>query len=673
MYFRIVGAQPLFGRVLKPEDCDPAAPPVAVASERLWRSLRSSGFDLLTDPVLVAGRAVTVVGIVETPFEGVAVRGVATDLWVPTQDESVWHIFGRLRNAASAVQADAEAKSRVVLFGRYEKFTVGVREGLLPPFPGAAYLAGIAVLILCASVVVVAAASVTNLFLARTSARRAEIAVRLMLGAPAEAIRRLVSLEVVIIVVAAGLLSVGSAMFTVRLVVDILGRSDRMILNLQPDWRIFGYASLATLATVVGISRIISAHVAQSDGLAALSAIGGSGGNTAVADLTRRRLLSLQVAGATMILILAALLVRSASSGLTYSTGFRPTGAAVGWIDHQSHGHRPELARAVERQVLETARASPEVDSAAIATALPIDGRGLSVRAVGDGGRSPVSARAAGVSSEFFSAFGLELRRGRDFLDTEVSEKLPVAALTEAMAETLWPSGDPIGRTIHLTDLTQADPRSVSYTVIGIVANPAARFAQKPSSRFVFVPISWHSPSKVAILSRGRVASKDSTQLLRTAVAASGRNLALQETSSLEDAIAYSRGGRRSSGLLLIAVGLLAASIALVGIYGLTAQSMNQRHREFGILIALGARNSSLVVRVLTETGGTLAKGAAYGVIASIPGVLILRRYVWDLQPLDWIVVIAVPVILGGPGILTATLPLTRVIRRPVSALLRAI
>jgi ABC-type antimicrobial peptide transport system permease subunit len=165
--------------------------------------------------------------------------------------------------------------------------------------------------------------------------------------------------------------------------------------------------------------------------------------------------------------------------------------------------------------------------------------------------------------------------------------------------------------------------------------------------------------------------SQDSRRLLHAAVGASGTNLALQESSSLEDAITYSRSGRRSSGLVLIAVGLLAATIALLGVYGLSAQLMHQRHREFGILMALGARDGSLLVRVLTETGQTLARGAAYGIAASIPGVFILRRYVWDLQPLDWIAVIAVPAMLSAAGLVVATLPVSKVIRRPVSELLR--
>ena len=670
-YFQIVGAGPVLGRLLTHEDSDTSAPVVAVISETLWLTFRNAGTDPFNETILVGGRPATVVGVVAAPFQGVAQRGVATDLWVPSQDRSVSHAFGRLRGRATAQQADAETKARVSLVARYSTYSVGVASGLLPPFPITSYLVGFASFALCAVVVIVAAASVTNLCLARTSSRQAEIAVRLMLGASARDIRRLISLEVFLIVMGAGVLSIGSAMITLRLILDLLVRSDRIVLSLQPDWRILTYVAVSTLIMLVVISRIVSSQVSPIGGLSTVSATAGMGGSTSGTDLARGKLLAVQVGGSTMLLILAVLLIRSASTGLTYPRGFDPTGAFVGWLDHRSHGHDVELARAVERRVVQILRPEAGHASLAVASALPLEGRGVTVRMVADGGTRPLRGNMTAVSPAFFAAFGLQMVNGRDFSEAEVSEAMPLVVLCKSAAQGLWGNGDPIGRTLRLTDLTELKSDPVMYTVIGVVADTVGAARQTDNSRFVFVPITRQNPTRVALIARTRGSSQESLRLLHASVKASGDHLALQNVSTLEDAIQFSRAGRRASGLVLIAMGLLAAGIAMVGVYGLASHSVSHRQREFGVLVALGATNRALFARLASESTQILTRGAVLGVAASAPGVLLLRRYLWDLQAFDWVAAIAVPALFITVGLTASLLPLRTVFRRPTADLLR--
>jgi predicted permease len=691
-YFQIVEAAAIAGRLITPEDSDAVAPLVAVISERLWRASRLAGEDPLNRPIVVAGQPAIVIGVVAAPFHGFAPRPLTTDLWLPavrskvmsagvpgvrwSPDQPLRFAFGRLRGHTTAAQADAETRARVSAVGANDGGSVGVREGLLGPLPVAAYFVGVVTLALCAVLVLVAGASVTNLFLARTSSRRAEIAVRLMLGARPWDIRRLASLEVLLIAVSAGALSIASAIVGVRLVVDLLVRSDSFVLNLQPDWRIFTYAALATLVTMTIVSRIIAGHASQIDSLSTVSATAGLGGSTFEGDLTRKRLLAVQVGGSTLLLILAALLIRSAASGLSYPSGFDPAGAAIGWIDHPSHGHDAERARTVERRILEVGPATAGGGSIALTSALPLDRGGQIVDVLADSGSRPVRAGMIGATTAFFAVFGLELLRGRDFFDNEVAAQMPVAVLSEAAATSLWPKGDAIGRTFRVPPFAWPKPERSdpdTYTVIGVVANAAEASGntRTADNRIVYVPIGRRNPVRVALLARTRASSGGSLQLLRAAVAASDGNLALQKLSTLEDAIALSRSERRTSGLLLTAIGILAAGIALAGIYGLTAHSVNLRQREFGVLIALGATTTALFFKLMTETSRTLARGAAYGIAASVPCAFLLRRYIWDLQPFDWLVAIAVPVVLIAVGLGAAGLPLRFVVRRSVTYLLR--
>jgi predicted permease len=673
-YFQIVEARALAGRLLTPEDTDPAAPAVAVISERLLNLFREAGLEPINRTISVGGRHATVVGVVAASFPGLALRGVRTDVWLPAQDRRIHHVFGRLRAGATVAQADAEVKGRVSTQGvdaRYRQHVIGVRDSLLGSSETMMFFfAGAAGLALCAVVVLVAGASVTNLCLARTSGRRAEIAIRLILGAETGDIRRLVSIEPLLLALAAGALSIGSATLTVRLIVDLIVRSDRVALNLQPDWRVLAYAGLVTFITVTVIGRIISSYASDIDALAAVSASAGAGGSTPQSNTVRQRLLAVQVGGSTMLLILAALLIRSASSGLSYAKGFNPVGAAVGWIDHRSQGHDDERARAMERRVLETARTTAGSANVAIASSLPF-GAGLAVSLIADGKAQPLTARMTAVSSDFFTVFGLNLIRGRGFQDGEVSARHPVAVISESTALAMWPRSDPIGRRFRMADFLRLEREWTEYTVIGVVADTMATTGRLDRNGTVFVPYSGKGSVRFAILVRARGSAEASIQLLRASVTATSGDLALQNPSLLEDALESSRSERRTSGVLMTSIGLLAAGIALVGIYGLAAHAVNRRHREFGVLIALGATNRALMVGLALETGRTLVRGALFGIAASVPGAFLLRRYVWDLQPFDWLFVTTVPALLLTVGLAAAVLPLRTVIRRPVADLLK--
>ena len=238
---------------------------MAVISERLWSLFRKAGVDPINQTITVGGRVAIVVGVVAGSFPGLALRGVATDVWLPAQDREIHHVFGRLRSGATTGQADAEVKSRVSL-ARSAPDTCATWSasgtGCWDRSTRCAWrmLASAVSLVLCGVVVLVSGASVTNLWIARTSARRGEIAVRLALGAEPGDIRRLVSMEVFLIAVTAGVLSIGSAILTVRLVVELLVRSDRVALSLQPDWRILTYIALVTFVAVLVISRIIARY-----------------------------------------------------------------------------------------------------------------------------------------------------------------------------------------------------------------------------------------------------------------------------------------------------------------------------------------------------------------------------------------------------------------------------
>ena len=672
-YFQLANVVPLRGRLIRPEDCEPAAPQVAVISARLWRVLQGDGVDPLWRPVVIAGQSTTIVGVAPADFFGLGVRGVSVDLWVASPPLQVRHVFGRLRDETFTIaQADAEVASRVRAARDRDATTIGVRKGLHPSQPIGVYVAGTAALGLTALVAVVACASIANVLLARIMNRRAELYVRMTLGASLADIRRLISTEIHMLLVCGGALSVIAAMLTTWSVLGLVQTPENPALDLRPDWRVLTFAAVATLIVVIGVTRFVAIHVFRDLDLAGGISTAGLAGSTS-SDSSRRHLLGIQVSGATTLIVLAVALFRGATVGLAPAKGFQPVGASLGWLDHRHYGNDVEMARATEKRILDRLQELGGIDVAAVASTLPVEGRGQAIQlktSANSAGR-PVWASMVGVSPAFFDAFGLSKLSGRDFSAHEMSPQRHVGIVNEATALALWSRPDVVGERVRLVDARQPTHEPATLTIVGVVSNTSSLALGMQGNRILYVPIDNLGLGRVAVIARSINSPDASVLLLRRALNSQMRGAALQDISSVSNAVERTRGGRITSAALTAGMGLIAALIAIVGVYGVSSLAATKNKRECGVLLALGANRRRVLLKLAHQNGVVLLRSAGLGLVVAAPIALYLRRYLWNLQPSDWAIVLAVPIMVVFVGAVAAFVPFINISRRPLVELLR--
>jgi len=666
-YFEVVEANPVAGRLLSLEDNDLAAPPVVVVSERFWRAWQVTDGDLLNRTIRVSGEPRTVVGVVSAGFQGVALRGVPTDLWVPARRNGVGHAFGRIKDHVRLEQVDAEIRSRVRLGGRYVDYVVSAKPGILPPLPFVAQVFTAASFALCAVLVAVAGSSVANLCLARLIGRRSEFAVRLMLGASGGDLHRLIYAELGIIGAGAAILSLLASPAVLAVLPRLLSGTDRFAIDARPDWRLFMYGFGAAAVSIAGLGRILARNLNRLDPLAVASAAGGLSTATARVTGTTNRLVAIQVTGATLLLLLAAALVRTLSVEIAGTQMGQVSGAALGWFDYRHNGLTEDRSTILSQRLLDLVSAARPFGKIAVASNVPGVGGDLTVgSAAADGVRAEVAVTA--VSTGFFDATGMTLQRGRDFAEADIVTKAAFAVISDDVAAALWPDIDPVGRQFDFVDEKDTITR---LAVVGIVTGGTANNRARSVTRVIFVPISRLRPNRVAMLARVHSNEAASVKLLRSVAGNLSPELAIEDVDTLQGAVNRGQGGRRASGTVLTAMGLLAALTAIVGVYGVVANLVTQRRRECGVLLSLGATRADVVRRLSLETAGVVVGGVVVGMLIAVPSFLMLRKYVWSLTFADWTMVSSVPLALAVAGIAAASVPVLVALRRPTTELLR--
>ena len=688
-YFDALGIPAVAGRVLGPVDHDAAASGVAVVSERLWRTWMQAAPDALGDTIVVAGRRLTVVGIVAAAFKGLAGPNLtSTDLWVPSQAmpagaRPVAFVFARLRPGFDVERADAEVR---VLHGTLDPAHPGrgliAQAGVIPRPPASLYLAGSALVTVSGLVLAIVAASLTNLLLARGFGRRAEIAIRLALGAGRGDITRLLAIEVGLLTLAAGALAVGIAFATARALSGSLLPSAPFIVSLDasPDWRVFLYTAVASTSVAVGIVAALAAQASRVDALAALTSSGGAGGATWRGGAVRLRLVASQVAGSTVLLVIAGVFVRSTLTELAFDPGYAPAGAAIGWIDHDEQGHDAARASGVQDRLLRELRATPGVTHAALASQLPGNRSGAYVHVVSDAA-GPRSTYLRRVTEDFFAAIRLPVRRGRVFTADETARADAVVVVSESAAAALWPKLDPIGRTLQFVRPSDTPggaaslaQRTEPFRVVGVVADARTRSPDPRDRQVVFLPFDAYDPGGergVALVVRA-ASDAAALQALRLSVQRAHPEITLY-AHTLQEEIATGAAALRLTATVLASVGLLGALIAFTGLYGVIAHLAVQRRRELSIMRALGARPPALYRMIAADGCRTLLIGILPGLALAVGCGFVLRQYFWDLDPLDWQALTAVPATVLLVGLLATLLPFRSLLRQDTYAELRGL
>ncbi|HVQ30301.1 MAG TPA: ABC transporter permease, partial [Vicinamibacteria bacterium] len=515
-YFAVAGLQASQGRLFHPvEDHAPDATPAVVVSDGFWRRRFGADPALVGKAVTLNGHPFTVVGIAPRGFTGL-MRGLAVDLWVPmtmagaipSSDKldgrgNRWLlILGRLK---PGLTAEAAAAQLAVLAAQLQKaypdnwtdvkkkqrlITVvpESRARLFPEVRGAVLGFLALLLAVVGLVLLMACTNVASLLLARATARRREIAVRLSLGASRGRIVQQLLTESLLLSFLAAVVGIVVAVWATDLVMALRPPVPLPVaLDIRLDLRVVGFTVLLSLLTALLFGLAPALQASRPELLPALKG-GSTAGDHAASRWSPRRLLVMaQMAMSLVLLIGAGLFLQSLGNAHRIDLGFESANLLLLSLDVRLNGYDEPRGQKLYEQLLERANALPGVRSASLATEVPL-GLGGSRRGISIEGYEPPSGEDMGVHTttvgpDYFRTMGIPLTRGRDFTAADRAGSPGVVVVNEAFARRYWPDQDPIGKRV-----TMGNRNGTPAQVVGVVKDGKYVTLGEDPTPFFYVP-----------------------------------------------------------------------------------------------------------------------------------------------------------------------------------------
>jgi putative ABC transport system permease protein len=631
----LLGVQPVLGRGFSSEEVERGQRLVLI-SYRFWQARFGGSRDALGATFVLDGLPYQTIGILPADFQ---VAGLDADVWEThanrqsVRGREFWFVVGRLRPTVTFHQARAEMST--IARRLNDQLPAAERNRGIGVVPLSLYLVGpqsrsalwmLAGTVFC--VLLIAAANVTSLSLARSVTRTHEMAVRAALGASAGRIVRQLLTESVVLAAVSGLLGTLLALAGIHFI-RAFGPANLPRLNeVSLDPRVLGWAlGISLLAGIlVGLAPAIT--TLRRD----LRPSGEEGGRSvsggAATRRIRRALVVAEFALAIVLLVSAGLLVRSWWHVTNMDLGFRPERVLMMELSSPTTLHAATLGEAIStsaqridlyHRILEQIQAVPGVENAGITGDLFIDNNRVQVVTV-ERDDGTVSERlqfvGAEVSADFFKAMGTPLLEGRFFSIADGPAAPPVAIINDAMAHRSWPGGDPLGKRFKLGPRDSVNPW---YTVVGVVADMRRQGPEREPFPQMFVSLAQSPPQSADLFIR--TTSDDPLAMagaLRAAVRRVEKNAPIYGVAPLERRLGTYLAQRRFQTALLTGFSIAALLMAAVGIYGLIQYSIVMRKQEIGIRMALGAQTGEIFRMILGEGLELSLTGLALGLLGAL-------------------------------------------------------
>ena len=695
-FFDVLGPPMAAGRTFVPdEDNQPGASPVAVLTYGLWQRRFGGREDLIGQPITLNGRPFTVIGVTGEGFRGTATLG-GPELWVPfsmyrealsgpalefftSRRALIFEAVGRLKPGVSIQQAQANVDA--IGKGLEEAFPTDFRgrslavrpitDGNFPPqFQQQLVLAGSVLMGVVGLVLLIACANVANLLLARATARRQEIAVRLAVGAGRGRLMRQLLTESVLLSALGGIGGIAVA-YWAR---DLIWSSRPVFIqpgtvDLQFDTRVLAFTAGVSVLTGLIFGLAPALQGSRADLITELkdrtSAPSGHRWYGA-----RNLLVMAQVALSFVALASAGMFLRSLANARGIDPGFDGSRLAVLSINPGTQGFDEARTRELYRRVTERLSGVAGVEAVTLSTTVPLFGGGFG-RTVFRDGQDPKDPRNGRmtqmslVAGGYFEAIGIPVVKGRGITAADRAGSTPVAVINEAMAKQIWPNEDPVGRTLRLFG------NDTPWQIVGVAKTIKYNFIGEDATAYFYLPIEQLHDPQVTVHVR---ASGDPSPVLGTVrreLQQLEPGLPLLNVSTYSAVFGQALWAPRMAAWLLGIFAGLALLLAAIGLYGVLAYSVSQRTRELGIRLALGAREGD-VQRMVVRQGVVLALcGLVPGLLASWALSQVITRLLYNVAAGDTVTFASVPVLLLVVAVVATIVPAWRASRVDPAVALR--
>jgi putative ABC transport system permease protein len=664
--FSMLGTAPIAGSLFNADNQELGKHRVAILSESLWKRRYGGDRSIIGRNIEVDRESYRVAGVVKMA----SLYRSKAEIWMPlafapaevaagTSGPHYVNVIGRLKPGVSIERAREQfhliAAHVVEQYPNQVSRDRGYSVDVSPLAERQAGSLRAPMLILIGAVgalMLIACANVSNLLLARGMARHREIGIRAALGAAHSRLLRLLLTESLMLALTAGLLGTLLALGALRLFA--LHGPEDLIRGTQPSlnaWVIFFTIAISVAASVVfGLAPALA--VSRVDLAGALKE--GSRGSAGGRRMLRESMVAFEIAASLVLLIATGLLVRSFTKLAHEDPGFRSEKVLTATVALPTAQYRtPEQRIALARSLLDRGRSITGVTSAATVDIIPYyGGAGSALQIPGDPDPPGQVVRQTRASPGLFRTLGIPLLRGRDFLDTD-EQGAGAAIIDENVARLFFPNVDPIGRRVTL-GIARA-----TYPIIGVVrAIKAGDLAAAPVPRLYYLGPQSPMPA-VSLLMKTAGDPLALSGEIRREIKAIDPDLPVTPV-TMEQIVADSLDRQRFAVALMSAFGALAAALASIGIYGVVAYLVDQRRREFGIRVALGARASDVGGLVLRQGSIPIAIGILIGICGSFGLTRLLKSQLFEVSATDPIVFAGVSLGLATIALLAMWVPVRR-------------
>uniref|UniRef100_Q01WV3 Permease n=1 Tax=Solibacter usitatus (strain Ellin6076) TaxID=234267 RepID=Q01WV3_SOLUE len=635
--FSTLGAAPMLGRNILPEEAGPGHAQVMILSYGLWARRFHADPRIVGRTVTVNAHECLVVGVMAPEFNFPMRRSAAhtpspyVEFWAPLVVRAGARLgglgaVGRLRPGISAAEArqdiaaigDALAREfpatnrdRTLQLNLLRDQTVGNARGALWLLMGATLL-----------FVLIGCSNVANLLLARATARRNEFAVRMAVGAGRGRIVRQLLTESCVLALVGGAGGFALAAAAWKALPALAPVSIPRLAAARADSTVFCFSLAMGMVSGILFGMAPALRLA-SGGL-------GVRGAAATRDRLRPVLVAMEVALSVVLVVIGGQLLGSFRRLVAADPGFQADHVLASVVLPSPERYRdPERRGLFYRRILDSVRAIPGVEGAGTVDALPFSGENHGGFVLGSQSAQPLTAEIDVAGGEYLQTMGIRLVEGRWFREEEMNASNDAAIVNTLVAGRLWPGARAIGQRICLY-CTPENPNNWKR-VVGVVASARHASLNEAEAGNVYVAAGAMQTAQFLVVRTSRPAGEIGTAI-RRAIAAIDANQTVFLTASMQDLIGDSVADRRFITMLLAITGCLALLLAAAGVYGVIAYSTSRRTQEIGIRMAVGATPGNVFALIFRQGFAAVAMGLALGLGAAVAALRLLRSVLPGLE-----------------------------------------
>jgi predicted permease len=676
-YFSTLGLSPVMGRFFSTDE-DGA---VAVLNYGTWQGRFGGASDIIGKTLRLNSGVFTIVGVAPQHFIGVnAIMG--PDLWIPAgmmerlmpnemqnalsdREKAIFMGVGRFGPGISQSEAQANLGTIASNLAREYPATNEARKIAVRPIrdaifasastgSSAIFFASAVLFIVVGILLLIACSNVANLLLARAAARRQEMAVRLAMGASRRRLIRQLLTESVLLGILSGAVGLLIGYAGLHFLFGMLPSASNFITP-KFDATVFIFAFVVSLATGFLFGIIPALKASREDVAETLKEEARTAGRGRKRVTVANALLVGQVAFSFLLLMTAALFLRSIQRAYDIDPGFQTAHLATFMTNPGQAGYGKAQAKAFYKDARERVIRLPGVASASWSSNLPLWGRTVNGIQIEGREQRPkaekISTILNTVDRDYFETAGVTIDRGRVFTEVDQENSAPVAIVNEKMAHDFWPGEDALGKRVQIPG------EKHMRQIVGIAKNANYSTWAEPPQLCVYVPLEQNYSDGMTLFVRSKGDPKEILLPVEREVRSAAPQILVSGVRTGRELVDGGLFQAKVGVMLLSVFGLVALALASIGLYGIMAYSVNQRKREIGLRMALGAAQASVLRLILKQGMSLVLTGVLIGLAASLFVDRLLSRMLYGVNANDPVSVLAAVVVLLGVALVACYLP----------------